>query len=162
MRSTAGVSGSTGLLLLAGIVWLGVAGCGGTTGLSSSASVAANTVDMDAADWQILYGARMPSHPAAMQTGWQFDMPAAPGSVHYVEVPFKATEDLTGETLMVTFRVVSNGAVYSANVETGESGPASFHLFLEHANDDFTNDYYRWWCGSGGYTLGAQITRRLH
>lgn len=95
-------------------------------------------------------------HPAALQTGWQFALPAAPGSVHYVEVPFEATEDLTGKTLTITFRMVSNEPVYSANVEVGESGPPSFHLFMEHLNDDFTNPYYRWWCDSVGYNLGTE------
>jgi F420-0:gamma-glutamyl ligase len=76
--------------------------------------------------------------------------------VHYVEVPFNATEDLTGKTLTITFRVVSDEPVSNANVETGESDPPSFHLFIEHLNDDFTNQYYRWWCSSGGYTLGTQ------
>ena len=76
--------------------------------------------------------------------------------MHYVEVPFNATEDLTGKTLTITFRVVSDEPVYNANVETGESGPPSFHLFIQRFNDNFTNPYYRWWCGSGEYTLGTQ------
>jgi hypothetical protein len=131
---------------------MGMAGCGAV----NAPPITPNTVGMDAAQWNILYGSGMPSHPAASQPGWQFDMPAAPGSVHYVVVPFNATEDLTGKTLTITFRMVSKEPLYNANVETGESGPPSFHLFLEHQNDDFTNQYYRWWCGEGGYTLGTQ------
>lgn len=138
--------------MLGGILLLGLASCGGAFGPPP----VANVVDMNAARWNILYGAGMPSHPAATQTGWQFDMPAAPGSVHYVVVPFNATEDLTGKVLTITFRMVANKPLYNANVEVGESGPPSFHLFLEHANDDFTNEYYRWWCGAGGYLLGSQ------
>jgi hypothetical protein len=42
-----------------------------------------------------------------------------------------------------------------------ESGPPSFHLFIEHLDDDFTNQYYRWWCGSGGYTLGTQDNQTI-
>lgn len=130
---------------------MGMASCGG----ANVAPIAPNAVDMNAARWNLLYGAATPPHPVASEPGWQFDIPAAPGSVHYVEVPFVATEDLTGKTLTITFRMVSNEPLYNANVETGESGPPSFHLFIEHLNDDFTNQYYRWWCLSGGYTLGT-------
>lgn len=150
-RTQRAIEGS-GTRLLAVIMFSGMTGCGAAL----IPPPAPNIVDMDAAHWKILYGTDMPSHPAASQTGWLFDLPASPGSVHYVEVPFMATEDLTGETLTITFRVVSNTPVYSASVETGESGPASFHLFIQRLNDDFTNPYYRWWCGSGGYTLGTQ------
>jgi hypothetical protein len=133
-------------------MFLGVAGCGA----AYVPLPAPNNVDMDAAHWNIMYGSGMPLHPTASETGWQIDMPAAPGSVHYIEVPFKATENLSGKTLTITFRVVSNEPLYNADVETGESGPPSFHLFIEHLNDDFTNQYYRWWCDSGGYSLGTQ------
>jgi hypothetical protein len=81
--------------------------------------------------------------------------------VHYVQVPFAATEDLTGKTLTITFRMVSNEPVYNASVEPGESGPPIFHMFLERSNDNFTNPYYRWWCGAGGYTLGSQDNQTL-
>ncbi len=148
-------------LILAGIMLLGMTGCGGVAAPSSSVEPLPNTVDMVAANWNILYGERMPSHPTATMSGWQFDMPTVPGSVHYVVVPIKATKDLTGEVLTMTFRVASNEPVYSANVEKGESGPASFHLFLEHANDDFNNEYHRWWCRSGGYTLGTQDNQTI-
>ncbi len=157
MRLTVGALEGTGMLMLGGIMLLGMAGCGAAFGPPP----VPNTVDMDAAHWSLLYGAGTPSHPAASQPGWQFDLPAAPGSVHYVVAPFKATQDLTGKMLTVTFRVVSNEAVYNANVETGESGPPSFHLFIEHENDDFTNPNYRWWCGEGGYTLGTQDNQTI-
>jgi hypothetical protein len=143
----------SGTLLLAGVMFIGMAGCG--------AMPAPNIVDMDPAHWNLLYGSGMPSHPGTSQAGWQFNIPAPPGSVHYVVVPFNATEDLTGKTLIITFRVVSNEPVYNSNVERGESGPPSFHLFIERLNDDFTNQYYRWWCGSGGYTLGTQDNQTI-
>jgi hypothetical protein len=157
MRATARAIKGTGILLLAGMMIAGMAGCVGSFGPTP----AANAVDMDAAHWNLLYGSGTPSHPAAAQTGWQFDLPAAPGSVQYVLVPFNATEDLTGKTLTITFRMASNKPVYSANVETGESGPPSFHLFIEHLNDDFTNPNYRWWCADGGYTLGGQDNQTI-
>ena len=34
-------------------------------------------------------------------------------------------------------------------------------MFIEHLNDDFTNPFYRWWCGSGGYTLGTQDNQTI-
>jgi hypothetical protein len=157
MRLTVRTIEGSGIFLLAGILLIGMAGCGG----AYAPPPVPNAVDMDAAHWNILYGAGMPSHPAASQAGWRFDMPSAPGSVHYVEVPFEATEDLTGKTLTITFRVVSNEPVYNANVETGESGPPSFHLFIEHLNDDLTNPYDRWWCGSGEYNLGTQDNQTI-
>jgi hypothetical protein len=139
-------------------MFLGMTGC--VAGYTPPA--VPNVIDMDAEHWKILYGAQMPLHPAvASPTGWQIDIPAAPGSVHYVEVPFMATEDLTGKTLTITFRMVSDAPVYSAKVEKEESGPAGFHLFIQHLNDDFTNQYYRWWCGSGGYTLGTQDNQTI-
>jgi hypothetical protein len=134
------------------MVVLALAGCGGAFVSPSSP----NTVDMEAAHWNLLYGTGTPSHPSPSQPGWQFNIPAAPGSVHYVQVPFIGTEGLTGKTLSITFRIVSNQPVYNANVEPGESGPPSLHLFMERRNDDFTNPYYRWWCYAGGYTLGTQ------
>ena len=157
MNSTVrAIQGST-ILLLASIVFLGIAGCVG----GFAPPPTPNTVDMEAAHWNLLWGAGTPSHPAPSQPGWQFNIPAAPGSVHYVQVPFNVTEDLTGKTLTLTFRMVSDHPIYNANVEPGESGPASFHLFLEHRNDDFTNQYYRWWCIAGGYTLGTQDNRTI-
>jgi len=57
--------------------------------------------------------------------------------------------------------MVSSDPLYNANVEPGESGPPSFHLFLEHANDDFTNPYHRWWCSAGGYNLGTQENQTI-
>jgi hypothetical protein len=152
MKPTArAIQGST-ILLLALIVFVGIAGCVG----GFAPPPTPNTVDMEAAHWNLLWGAGVPSHPAPSQPGWQFNIPAAPGSVHYVQVPFNATEDLTGKTLTLTFRMVSSDAVYNASVDPHVSGPASFHLFLERRNDDFTNPYYRWWCYAGGYTLGTQ------
>ena len=138
--------------MLAGIIFIVTVGCGATY----VPPPAPDVVDMEATHWDLLYGAGTPSHPTASQTGWQFDIPTAPGSVHYVEVPFTATKGLAGKTFSVTFRMVSNKPVYNANVEPGESGPATFHLFFEHLNDNFTNQYYRWWCDSVGYTLGTQ------
>jgi len=143
--------------LLAGIMCVGMTGC--TAAYAPPATP--NVVDMNAEHWKILYGSQMPTHPAVSQTGWQFDLPAAPGSVHYVEVPFMATEDLTGKTLTITFRLVSNDPLYNASVEVGESGPASFHLFIQHLNDDFTDPNYRWWCGSSGYNLGTQDNQTI-
>lgn len=159
MRSAARVIGGVGVLLLAATACVNLSGCNVAIAPSTASglsSTAPNVVDMDAAHWQILYGAGMPSHPAPLLTGWQFDLPAAPGVVRYVEVPYRSTDDLTGKTLSITFRMVSTEPAYNANVETGESGPPSFHLFLEHLNDDLTNQYYRWWCDIGGYTLGSQ------
>lgn len=143
-------------ILLVGLAELGLAGCG-----AYAPPPTPNAIDMDAAHWSLLWGSGTPSHPAASQPGWQFDIPSAPGSVHYVVVPFLATQDLTGKVLTVTFRVLANQPVYNANVEQGESGPPSFHLFLQHSNDDFTNQYYRWWCASGAYNLGTQDNQTL-
>src|SRR5260221_7936040 len=128
MKSTGRAIVSFAFFFLAGGLLVAISSCG------AGFTPPPNTVDMTAAHWNLLYGSRVPSHPASSQTGWQFDIPAAPGSVHYVQVPFKATEDLTGKTLTVTFRMVSNGPKYNAYVEPGESDPPSFHLFLEHAN----------------------------
>lgn len=157
MKSTTRAIQAAAFLLLAAVSLIGIASCGGAYTPPS----VANTVDMDAAHWSLLYGAGTPSHPATAQPGWQFDIPAAPGSVHYVVAPFNATEDLTGMTLTITFRVVSSQPAYSANVEAGESGPPSFHMFLERSNDDFTNQYYRWWCSAGGYLLGTQDNQTI-
>jgi hypothetical protein len=161
MRSTVQVIEGSGILLLAGVMFIGIAGCGGFGTPPYVTPSTLNAVSMNAADWNILWGTGMPLHPAAFQTGWQFDMPTGSGSVHYVEVPYKATENLTGKTLTVTFSMVSNEPIYNANVEAGESGPPSFHLFLERLNDDFTNEYYRWWCSSGGYNLGTQDNQTI-
>ena len=157
MNSTVrAIQGST-ILLLASIVFLGIAGCVG----GFAPPPTPNTVDMEAAHWNLLWGAGVPSHPAPSQPGWQFNIPAAPGSVHYVQVPFNVTEDLTGKTLTLTFRMVSNDPVYNASVDPHVYGPASFHLFLEHRNDNFTNEYYRWWCSAGAYTLGTQDNQTI-
>jgi hypothetical protein len=157
MKSTVRAIQGFGILLPAGIVLFAIAGCVG----GFAPPPTPNTVDMEAAHWNLLWGAGIPSHPAPSQPGWQFDIPAAPGSVHYVQVPFIATEDLTGKTLTLTFRMVSAQPLYNANVEPGESGPPSFHLFLEHRNDDFINPYSRWWCSAGGYTLGTQDNQTI-
>ena len=134
-----------------------VTGCGGAFGPATTP----NIVDMEATHWDLLYGANLPPHPSPSQPGWQFDIPSAPGSVHYVQVPFNATQDLTGKTLTITFRMASSAPVYNASVEPGESGPPSFHMFLQHANDDFTNPSYRWWCAAGGYDLGTEDNQTI-
>jgi hypothetical protein len=51
--------------LLAGVMLIGLAGCGA----AYAPLPAPNTLDMDAAHWDLLYGAGTPSHPAASQTG---------------------------------------------------------------------------------------------
>src|SRR5689334_18988305 len=126
MKAIVRAIANMGILVGVGTMVIGLASCG------AGVAPPPNTIDMDAAHWNLLYGSRIPSHPAPSQPGWHFDIPTAPGSVHYVQVPFKATQDLTGKTLTVTFRMVSNNAVYSAKVEPGENDPPSFHLFLEH------------------------------
>jgi hypothetical protein len=145
----------TRILLCLLVVLFGLSGCGANPSFKSPAEV--NAVESNPQDWYLLYGSGTPVHPEALPAGaWSFDFPGTDGSVHYIEVPYAATEDLIGRTLTMTFQVVSRGAIYDANVEPNEGGHASIHLFIEHQDDDFTNDSYRWWCAASEYPLGSQ------
>lgn len=137
-------------ILLASLLLIGLTGC---PTVQSAAPAAANTVSTASSSWQMLYGSGTPSRPAPLGSAWAFDFPTGSGSVHYVTTP--VARPLSAKAIAVTFRVVSSGAVYSAAVEPVESGPASLHLFIQRANDDFVNEYNRWWCGSGKYLLGS-------
>jgi hypothetical protein len=140
-------------------IWL--SGCGANPSFLPPAI--ANSVDLSPQDWYLLYGSGTPVHPEPLEGGaWSFDFPTD-GSIHYVEVPYRATEALTGKTLTMTFQVIASDAEYAADVEDGEQGPASMHLFIEHEDDDFVTGWFRWWCDAptGSMFLGTEDNKTI-
>jgi hypothetical protein len=81
--------------------------------------------------------------------------PNTPGSVHYVQTPFRATS--AHQKISITFRISSSSdAVYNGRVDPDAWDPATFHVFLERRGDDLTKEYFRWWAAEGVYVLGSQ------
>ena len=147
------------------ILMLAMLALSGCAGPFYAPPPAPNVVDLTPNDWGITWSSAMPDHPSPLNNGWSFDVPNGTGHVNYVVVPFQATLPLEGKTISMTFRVVSTNPAYSAEVEAGESNPASLHLFFQRAGDDWSGDgpmqYYRWWCGSDGYLLGSQDNQTI-
>lgn len=143
-----------GLLCL--VPSLGLTACVGFSGPPDVDPAQSGVVSLSPQSWYILYGNGMPDEPSSSTAGaWEIAFPNAPGSIHYVQTPYTAPS-LPSE-VSITFRIDSSeNAVYNGAVDPAAGNPATFHLFLERRGDNFTNEYYRWWAGDGGYVLGSK------
>ena len=128
--------------------------CGGFSGPPNVLPAQPNTVSLGPQAWYILYSDDMPTHPSLSTDGsWSMRLPGDPGSLNYVQTPFSETSPHS--KIILTFRVDSSTNVdYNGRVDPDAADPATFHLFLERRDDDFTNEYYRWW--ATGYVLGSE------
>jgi hypothetical protein len=128
--------------------------CGGFSGPPNVVPAQPNSISLGPQSWYILYSDDMPNHPLPSADGaWSVNLPDNPGSVNYVQTPF--FETTPHSMITITFRVDSSSNVdYNGRVDPDAANPATFHLFMERRDDDFTNEYYRWW--SAGYILGSK------
>ncbi len=111
---------------------------------------------MDPAAWFILYSVGTPPHPAANAAGgWTFDVPPAPGSVHYVTTPTSGYANAQiGAQVVVEASVDAVFDFHTAPDNTCEGAPSSARLFLQRRGDDMsgtpgTTEFYRWWNVNG-------------
>lgn len=104
-----------------------------------------DTVSLQATDWYIFYSEGVGDHPSPTNDGaWCFDFPPAPGSVHYVQTPYRWTAQ--HQFVQMTYKIATSpDAVFNAELSPGCTGRATLHLFLERRGDDLVNEYYRWW-----------------
>ena len=119
------------------------------------------------ANWSIQYSPGMPTRPTAGGLGtWYFDFPtdsnypacidspnANCNSVNYVTDSYSspATQSVT-----MTFQILTTGTpIFNYVMETDNTchTPPSVRLFLERRNDDFTEEFYRWWANPISYEL---------
>ena len=137
-------------------------GCGSL----NDPSVATNTKNSDAG-WRVQYSPSMPADPTAGGPGvWYLDFPSDPNypacidqgncdSLNYVTTSFSGP---TAHSVSMTFQILTTG-VPTFNYKLGSDNtcatPATVRLFLERKNDDFSQEFYRWWANPIGYELQA-------
>lgn len=139
--------------LLISALCLALSGCKSSAPSPPTAPTIA--VSIQPSDWSLLYGTGLSEHPSPLGLGWEFTIPTNSGSVHYVTVPYIPAAPILGKTLTMIFEMHSTAPTYNALTEPGEVGPPQLHLFLERKGDNFTNQYYRWWCAASQYLLGS-------
>jgi hypothetical protein len=138
-----------GLLLLAG--------CDENTSLPA-ATRPLNVVPMNAQAWSILYSPGMPPHPAPqMGSGWYFDFPAAPGSVHYVLAEVNMAASLSVDASILVTTTETPVFVYNLQPDNTCIYPAHVRFLLQEQGDDLSGtngkQYFRWWSTSVAYQL---------
>jgi hypothetical protein len=141
-----------GALTLASLSCLG--GCG-ITAPPNIRPQQANVAALRPQDWYIYYSAGMPSHPSADPLGaWSFEFPSAElaGHVNYIQTPFNATT--TPHNVTITFKIESDIPQYKV-IDSGDTLPATIHLFFEQQNDDLVDPNGRWWAGASAYNLAS-------
>lgn len=95
-----------------------------------------------------------------------FDIPASPGSVHYVARPATAT---LGQTVTLKFQITGSGTWGIS--DTTDSLPPTIHLFLWERGDDGSGqgayEFYRLWAGKtdianpGVYQISVKLDPTL-
>ena len=125
----------------------------GCSGVSSFVPEA--TVPQQASMWDIQYSLGMPAHPSSANKGaWYFEFPSAPGSVHYVDVPY--TQSTPHQSVTMTFKIATPEVPMFHSLDTGCGGyPAHVRLYFQRQNDDMVTDGYRWWSNPDSYQLGS-------
>ena len=128
-----------------------LAGCGGNA-VPNIRPKALNSISLDAPDWYFMYGSGTSEHPDPSGSEWAFDVPNAPGSIHYLQTPANLTT--VPKSITMIFRIDASASASYGISDSSDYPPASFHLFLERQDDDLAKDYYRWW-GDVGYDFGS-------
>jgi len=101
--------------------------------------------------WTVRYSPGMPTHPSPLvgMAGWFIDLPAPPGSLHYVTTPNR-TVFVNGQTLTFSVQIQASAdadVAYDTEPANTCVYPAHVRAYLEdrdfksHPSDDFT----RWW-----------------
>ena len=143
-----------GLLLLAA--------CNDESG-SPAPTLRSTVVPMDAQAWSIRYSPGMPAHPSPRETGgWYFDIPSAPGSVHYVTA---AVDMIATKSVSASIEITTTGTPtfeYALEVNNTCVSPAHVRFLLQQKGDDLSGaggkQYYRWWSISAAYKLAPGST----
>jgi hypothetical protein len=112
---------------------------------------------MDAKAWNILFSKGMPAHPTAIGSGWYFEFPKVPGSVHYVTTSVSMA---AGDFVRAEMEVQAEpSTVFDYRTEASNTGdfPAHARFFLQRRGDDMTGRgamrYYRWWANPQAFKL---------
>ena len=119
-------------------------------------------VPLDAKAWAILYSSGMPVHPLPLETGWYFDFPSAPGSVHYV---MAAVNMIASKSVSANIEVTTTGTPafeYALEANNTCRNPAHVRFLLQQKGDDLSGvrgkQYYRWWSINAAYELAPGAT----
>ena len=122
----------------------------GTTPTPSPTPIGGVELATNAAGWEIgpiidgkNYSVQMPLHPYQDGTGWYFDFPLNPGSVHYLTYRFGS---LTGRTrIVMKYRIEMDDTtllVPPCCPNFISVGPTPY---IQRKGDDWNTDGYRWW-----------------
>lgn len=132
------------------ILIISIVGCSGVRSVAPDAAV-----PQQPNIWDIQYSSNMPVHPYAATNGaWYFGFPNAPGSVHYVDVPY--TQTTPHQSITMKFKILTTGVPVFGSLDTGCGGyPAHVRLYFQRQNDDMATDGYRWWSNPVSYQLGS-------
>ncbi len=137
-------------------------GCGS----GNERSFSANT-QQSSAGWRIQYSPSMPADPTAGGPGiWYLNFPSDPNypacvatstceSLNYVTNLYSGQ---AANSVSMTFQIITTGepAFHGAlDPDNNCSTPATVRLFLERKNDDFSQEFYRWWANPTSYALQA-------
>ena len=117
-------------------------------------------VPMNAQAWAILYSHGMPPHPTAQaDSGWCFDFPAEPNSVHYV---LAAVNMVASDYVQSNIKVITTQSpkfVYDFHADNTCVYPAHVRFLLQESGDDLSGtngkQYFRWWSNKVAYQLAA-------
>jgi hypothetical protein len=151
------------------VLWLSVAllllfalGCGSLNDPPS----ASNT--KTPSGWRVEYSPSMPADPTAGGPGiWYLDFPSDPNypacaeqgdckSLNYVTTSYSGP---AAHSVSMTFQILTTGVPtfnYKLGADNTCATPATVRLFLERKDDDFSQEFYRWWANPMGYEL--QVT----
>ena len=137
-------------------------GCGS---LSAPSSAGSKNNSTDA--WRIEYSPSMPPDPTAGGPGaWYLDFPTAHNypacisqgsceSLNYVTTSYGGPAT---HSVSMTFEILTTGTPnfnYVMESDNNCATPATVRLFLERKNDDFSEEFYRWWANPASYELQA-------
>jgi hypothetical protein len=137
-------------------------------------------ISLDSQSWYIRSSddGQPDHHPNAAANGWSFNFPVVADisscsaigkcpSINIVTTPY-TTPIAIGKTVTMTFQINTTGTPqfnYMLDPTNTCVSPATVHLFIEHANDDFLTETYQWWAipssavlAAGTVTLTAPIT----
>lgn len=106
-----------------------------------------NTISLNSNEWDITYSDGMPPHPTQETSGWSFDFPLLPNSLHYVTTKYNgAAKNL----IRLKFQIQSNNAKFKA-LDNPSNLRATIRLFIQRKDDNMIRDGYRWWSTQGIY-----------
>ena len=89
------------------------------------------------------YSIGMPLNPTQTSDGWAFDFPLAPGSVHYVTIPFGS---LAGKShIVMRYRVEADPTVQFVPPCCSQSPSIGPTMYFQQQGDDWVTDGQRWW-----------------